>query len=351
MDNSVIGLRAQDFHESLKLTGSFGPKDVHFKRTLLIGKAASLAMHLRGLLYVEDITQLEYAASSLGIGSLELPAVLRELEEVDFVSVVQAGEEIKRIDVRIPTFQSGYADLGSRWKQLRPTEIEQASVDTLDRLYQGPISEDKLSASLGLQSAGFSILKDVMSSGQLLSIQAVDGVRLVFSPLAVDGNPTAYLQWATRFPSDVQKTLELLKGQQGLPHNDPALQTHPALADAVMTGVFMPVAVDGSTGRQRFLFAPKGGLSAVERTIMDKARAIVACVRYGQKFAANRAIKYPRRIVETLRENKKFNKGHPDLFTQYGLLVDKLLGAPVDEGGGCWNFHVHDTDLHFPRKA
>jgi hypothetical protein len=91
MDSLLMGLRAQDFHESLKNTSAFGPKDVHYKNTLLIGKAAALAMHLRGLLYAQDYTQLEYAAASLGISSLELPMVLEELEEVDFISVVRGS--------------------------------------------------------------------------------------------------------------------------------------------------------------------------------------------------------------------------------------------------------------------
>ena len=85
----LIGLRAQDFQESLRVTVSYGPKDVKFKKTLLIGKAATLAMHLRGLLFIDSMTQLEYAAASLGISSLELPAVLHELEVVDFLSVVR----------------------------------------------------------------------------------------------------------------------------------------------------------------------------------------------------------------------------------------------------------------------
>ena len=54
MDSLIMGLRAQDFHESLKNTATFGPKEVHYKNALLIGKAATLAMHLRGLLYVHD---------------------------------------------------------------------------------------------------------------------------------------------------------------------------------------------------------------------------------------------------------------------------------------------------------
>ena len=139
MENLIVGLRTQDFHESLKLTSTFGPKDVHYEKTLLVGKAASLAMHLRGLLFIEDEKQLKYAASTLGISSLELPAVLHELEEVDFLTVVKSGDRIKRVDIRVPEFRSGYAELGERWKQLEPSEIEQASLATLEDLYKGPL--------------------------------------------------------------------------------------------------------------------------------------------------------------------------------------------------------------------
>jgi hypothetical protein len=116
-----------------------------------------------------------------------------------------------------------------------------------------------------------------------------------------------------------------------------------ALSDAIRTGVLMPVQVNGVTGSQKFVFAPKGGLQPEERIILDKARAIVACVRYGQGFSKGRAIKYPRAILDRLRTYKRFKQGHPDLFSQYGLLIEKLIGHPVDEGGGYWNFQVDDT--------
>jgi hypothetical protein len=105
----------------------------------------------------------------------------------------------------------------------------------------------------------------------------------------------------------------------------------------------MPVQVNGATGAQRFVFAPKGGLKAEERAILDKARAIVACVRYGQAFAKGKPIKNPRAVLDRLRTRKTFGKAHPDLFMQYGLLIEKLIGYPVDEGGGYWNFKVSDT--------
>lgn len=344
MDSLLIGLRAQDFHESLKNTRAFGPKDVHYKKTLLIGKAAGLAMHLRGLLYAKDYTQLEYAAASLGISSLELPVVLNELEEVDFISIVRAGSNIRRIDIRVPEFRSGYTDLGERLKQLKPSEVELASIDVLSTLYSGPTDKKGLLSATGLDDSEQSIMIDVMESGLLVATQTVDGQPLIYTPLAVDGNPTIYLQWAKKFPNEVAQAIETLKNYQGLPLIDPAIAGNVALNDAISTGVLMPVEVDGATGTQRFAFAPHGGLSQEENIVLDKARAILSCVRYGQKFASGTQIKYPHLILERLRDYKRFKQGHPDLLTQYGLLAEKFIGHPVDEGGGRWNFEIDDTE-------
>lgn len=124
MDQLNLGLRTQDFHEGLRETKTFGPREAYFGNTLLIGKAAVLAMHLRGLLYVDDETVLKFAAGQLGIGALELPTILKELEEIDFVSVVRSGDTIKRVDIRVPEFRTGYEELGERWKTLKPVGVE-----------------------------------------------------------------------------------------------------------------------------------------------------------------------------------------------------------------------------------
>lgn len=344
MDPLLIGLRAQDCHEGLKSTAPFGPKDVNYRTTLVIGKAASLAMHLRGLLYIKDVGQLQYAASSLGISSLETDAVLHELEEVDFISTLRSGGQVQRIDIRVPEFRSGYIDLGERWKQLHPSEVEQASLDILQKLHSGPADKAELMESAGLDAGKQAIMLDVMESGLLVATETVEGQPLIYTPLAVDGSPTVYLQWAKKFPTEVSRAIKTLMDHQGMPLSDPLIATNTALNDAILTGVLMPVKVSGATGEQRFVFAPHGSLSPEEGVIMDKARAILGCVRYGQKFAQGRSIKYPRLILEQLRDYKHFKKGHPDLFTQYGLLAEKLIGHPVDEGNGRWNFEIDDTD-------
>lgn len=343
MDDLSIGVRTQDFHEGLRETKAFGPKEAYFENTLLIGKAAVLAMHLRGLLYIDDYTVLKYVAGQLGIGALELPRILEELEAVDFISIVRSGDQIKRIDIRVPEFRSGYEDLGVRWQDLNPSEIERAGVKTLHDLMRMPIKEANLIQSLGMKQEEYAIISDVMENGQLLRIETVGGERVIYTPLAVDDNPTAYLKWANKFPSEVSSAVNVLMSHQGLPISDPMVSSNAALEDAIMTGVLVPVQIDGITGEQQFLFAPRGGLTSEERVILDKARAILACVRYGQKFAAGRPIKYPKRILETLRDNKRFRRGHPDLYTQYSVLVEKLIGRPIDEGGGRWNFEIYDT--------
>ncbi len=344
MDSLVVGLRAQDCHEGLKNTSTFGPKEVHYKKTLLIGKAASLAMHLRGLLFINDLTQLEYAAASLGITSLEVNAVLHELEQVDFISVNKRGGIIQRIDIRVPEFRSGYIDLGERWKELEPSDIEQASLDILSQLYKGPAEKSRIIDSLGLNSTEEAIMLDVMGSGFLVAQESVDGQPMIYTPLAVDGNPSTYLQWAKKFPREVSSAIDTLTKYQGMPISDPKISGSEVFNDAMVTGVLLPVKVSGATGDQKFMFAPHGGLSQEEGVIMDKARALVSCVRYGQKFAEGRPIKYPRLILEQLRNHKRFKKGHPDLFSQYGLLTEKLIGHPIDEGNGRWNFEIDDTD-------
>lgn len=344
MDKVTQGLRAQDFHEGLRETKTFGPKEAYFEKTLRIGKAAVLAMHLRGLLYVDDYTVLKFAAAQLGIGGSELPVILGELEEIDFVRIKRSGDEIKRVDIRVPEFRTGYEELGARWEDLKPCEVERAGVATLQNLMHLPRSEADLIRSLGMGQTEFSILRDVMKDGQLLRVQTIAGQKIAYTPLVVDEDPTAYLQWTDRFPSAVSEALNILTEHQGLPASDPTISDNAALNDAIQTGVLMPVLVKGATGIQQFLFAPRGGLTPQERVILDKARAILASVRYGERFAAGRRIIHPRAILVQLRDYKRFKTGHPDLRTQYSPLLEKFVGRPIDEGGGLWNFEIYDTD-------
>lgn len=338
-------LRSQDFHEALRDHVAYAPAEVDFRNTLLIGKAAELAMHLRGLLVVRDERALRYAATQLGIRGGEFEPVIRELEEVDFVSVVRdSSDRIKRLEVRVPEFRDGYKDLGERWKELHPTELEHAGIQTLSNLLRKPIPIHAIGRDLGLDQQNFRLVREVLEAGRLAVREILDGTPIYYSPLAVDADPRAYLEWSQKHPEDAQRLAQEFREHQGLPLDPQRLAKDAALRDAVDVGVLMPVAISGATGPRNFLFSPRGGLDQTRRTILEKARAVVACVRYGENFAASTRIKYPKAIVDRLIEQKKFKRGHPDLPSQYGLLVEKMIGSVEEDEHGGYNFVVHDTD-------
>ncbi|GCE16772.1 hypothetical protein [Dictyobacter kobayashii] len=312
---SSIGLRAQEFHEGLKDIHAFGPREAHLQTTILIGKAASLATHLKGLIYVDNMQALRYLAAELGISSIELQPVLRVLEDVDFASVVTAGSQIKRIELRVPELRNGYNDLGERWLQLEPGEIEQSAIALLENVAAFPQGELAIREDLGLDDRVFNTIFTIGAEGALLDkYETPTGDTILYSPLTVEEKPQSLISLAQKFPeSDVIAALHEVKRRQGLVMELVSNSGRSVMDQAVLLGVLSPVQLTMGRQNRIFLFSPRGGLEKEERTILEKARAILACVRCGEHYAETRKILYPRRILETLRDSKTFRYPRPDI--------------------------------------
>ncbi|HVU02305.1 MAG TPA: hypothetical protein VHE30_11160 [Polyangiaceae bacterium] len=348
IDKHMLGVRAQDFHEGLKEVASYGPKEVHLKNTLLIGKAATLAAHLRGLNAVEDHEALAYLAADLGISGLELDRVLRELETVDFATIKKNGDTIKRIELRIPELREGYEELGNRWEELHPSEVERAAVEMLHDVAAVPRPKEDLQRSSGLDTKNFELVLSIGSTGALMeTYEDDDGEPLIYSPLTVEENPRPLIELARKFPSDdVVLALNAVRNEQGLPEGIGAANNNPVIIEAVLSGVLAPVRIQTAQGERRFFFAPRGQIPASEKVILDKARAILACVRSGQHFADYRKIFNPAALLRKLRREKTFSYSRPDYPEQYGLLVSKQIAIidPDTSRDGFFHFHLLDTD-------
>lgn len=345
-DLLAIALRAQDHHEGVKELSVDPIVEVEFNKTILIGKAAALAMHLRGLLYVNDYKALQYSAAQLGIRASDLDLVLRELEEIGFVRVLKENGKFKRLEINVPQLRTGYEELGQRWKDVKPTEIEAASVQILSTVVAMPQKERELLAKLGVDKKAYDITRDVLTSATLLDRYEIPGEEpILYSPLMVDQDPAPLMKLLKNHQeAEIAKAFEQVKQYEGLHQTHPSVANNPVVKEAVLSGILQPTAIDTAQGStQEFLFTPHGGLQPEEGIVLDKARAIVACVRAGQHFSKGRAIFSPRKILGRLREFKRFKSGHPDLQIQYGTLVAKQIGFTEDEGGGKFNFNVYDT--------
>jgi hypothetical protein len=349
LSKSSIGIRTQEFHEGLKDIVNYPLKEMYMPTTILVGKAATLATHLKGSDYIDDYQALIGLASQLGISGLELRQVLRELEEIDFVRVIETGPGIggiRRVELKIPELRDGYEELGERWLQLHPSEIEQSSVSILDEVASFPQGENNLRSTLGLSDKDFNIILEIGTSGLLIDRYNNDGEDMLYSPLTVEEKPDILLALAQKFPEDlIVKALKNVQSYQGIPIDNLTGVNKGLATQAMRLGALCPVQIASGVPARTFLFTPRGGLKIEERVILEKARAILACVRYGEHYANVRKIQYPHLILETLRDKKRFRYSRPDFPEQYGLLVTQQIGRiePDKWKSGYYYFYLIDT--------
>lgn len=337
LDDYEIGLRTLDIEHGFREFRPEGLIQVELSNTLLLGKALNLALHMRGLNVVTDTKGLTHAAAELGIGSTELRSVLLELAEIDWVRLKTSGSKITRVEVSVPELRDGFEVVGERWRSLGPTEIEQASVLSLSEAIVRPYSTSRLDGDFGLDKEVARAVVEIGESGTYLKRHRLDdGSQLIFSPLFGDNNPEKAFEVANKYGDhSVQALIGQVRSEQGAPTE--RITESQLLQEAVLAGLVLAPGVKD----KRFVFTPQAGISPQETVVLDKARAIVSCVRYGQNFAEITKIFSPARIVEKLIEKKQLAP-HSEHLEQYGLLVIKGIGR-VDPVGSKWQFRVLDT--------
>jgi len=105
---------------------------------------------------------------------------------------------------------------------------------------------------------------------------------------------------------------------------------------AITIGLLPTFPVNSVSGEKAFTFTPYSGAlisEPSEREILSKARAIVACVRYGQRYAGASKILYPNALLRSLLDSQKNYslKAHSEAKQQYGQLVLRGVGRIVKE--------------------
>lgn len=338
IDNYTVGLRVLDIEHGFRETRPDGLVQTELGTSLLMGKALNLALHIRGFNVIKDYKGLSYAAAELGVNSTELPAVLAELQEIEWVRLVGSGRSIKRVEVLVPELRDGFEVVGQRWRDLSPTELEEASVLALAEAVIRPYSQITLNSELGLSKALSETVLEVGEAGTFLRVYRLDtGERIVYSPLYGDSNPEKAVELVKKYGDQRVRTLiESVRNQQGLPVE--RLKGDAFVREAIRSGLVMAPAVKD----KQFAFTPQQGLLPEETIILDKARAIVSCVRYGQNYAEITKIFSPKAIVDALISRKRLNP-HSEHLQQYGLLTKKGIGRVDKVPGDKWQFTIADT--------
>jgi hypothetical protein len=163
-----------------------------------IGKAAVLAVNLRGLGEVQYGTLRLVAAHHFHIRSDVLDGTLKTLADLELIKLVTTGETIHQIIPDIPHFDNVYERVGT-YADVKPlNELEQLTIEMLNRLYRSPVNRDALRARLSADANAFATSLQIGIDAGLMIDQRARGCDVVASPLYFSGNLEGLIDIAAR---------------------------------------------------------------------------------------------------------------------------------------------------------
>ncbi len=343
MDDKLISGRLEEINEGLcNQTG--GLTETHFRKTKRLGAAVRVANLIKGQDVISDYNYLLAAAGELKIPADTLDKSLEELQEIGYVSLHKSSGEIKKIEERIPLMEEQYAAIGEKWRITSPSDIEKITVTILDELMIAPHKERGIINKFNLDPESFGIISDVGKTGAFYAsyTSPVDGSSIGFSPLYHDENPEKLIALFEKFPTEnVSEKVRRIRNYQGFPLEN---IFEPILIEAIKMGCIPTPSVNSTSGEKFFAFTPLKGVGKLEKALLEKARAIVSCVRYGQTYAGITKINDPLAILNRLKYSKRIGS-HSEIKQQYALLHKLGVGRVTNDTfySGRFNFEVIDT--------
>lgn len=345
MDNFDEGLRCQDVHSGVRNVDPNSPVLQPLVDTRIVGMAATVAGLIRGNDVIKDAQALmSIAASQLDVDMLAFNEVITLLDDADFVSGIQrSGGKIQTFTENVPYYDDLYTRLGEVWQDRNPTELEKQLLVVVDGLSEAPLPLEELESTFGLDRADVPLIVQLAEdSGLMQKVQAIDG-DIAYSPFFGFENP-ALLGELVNSHGGEQLALEFaaVRAHQGLPVS---ATTHPLLTDAVAKGLIMAPAVTvPGGGTQLFAALPyiaDKKLLTARKPILDKALAVVACLRCAESFGGYSSLDAAgliNVIDKLLDPNRGFLSPHSGHRRQYELMRNARLieFGPDTMPGGNW---------------
>lgn len=324
MDKYLKAVRAQDIQSGLSLINS-GLANLYMNKTKLIGASAQVCSLVEAFQVVDNYESLIVAAGELGIDNNLLEKTLIELQEIEFIRVIKNNDIIKKIEVTIPSLQDRYEILGERFETLKPSEIENKTIQLLDDLAEIPVKVADLANTYDIDDNELRIIKDLGENAGFLDeyTSQNDKEKVFFSPIYWDENPNKIMNLCDKYTSnEVLKAIKSIRDNQGQPVEK---ITDKILIEAVATGCLPSPKVKSTAGEKQFLFSPIKGVEVYEKNLLNKARAIVACMRYGEAYGNITKIKWPEIFLKSFLE-KKYIRPHTEILEQYSILTSLGVG-------------------------
>lgn len=338
-DSVRIGLRLLEFEcgVSANIDDTNSAELVDYESSRAAGQAARLAMLIRGQDVIDDEQRLKkVAAHELSIHPAEYTVAKRLLMEADLVEerTTKSGKAVINEKVSRLDHSDNYRRIGELWlSEKHRTHKERAIIHTLDSVIDAPVTISSLDVLDGLKKDDLSAVLELGSNAGI--IDSVDDARKVYySPLLWDVNPKKLGQFLkTASTTSFGVVLKKLKR----PGSDVTHEKDPLIVQAISGGILPSYRVDSTGGRRVYSFTPYTGAllgSDAQKTILEKARSLVSCLRYGSEAATVTRIRNPIWILDAITDpSREYGlKPHSELKLQYGMLVSKQIGRVIQMG-------------------
>lgn len=344
---------AHDLHSGLS---SYAVAE--FDDLKIIGMAATLAIHIRGLGEIEYEVMRRVSDHFMSIPSFALEKVLGVLEEVGFVQLIRNGRKISKVVPNIPVFDDVYDGIGAYAKsECAMNSHEQATLLLLKSLQEAPANKDALFNTLGIEKSVFDRCLTLGAQSGIMSEHQARGRSIIISPFYFSDNLDGLADAAASVGSNaIKSTLDKVRINQGWPIGLIKTQgeiggtkldtTEQALIDKLSSeGIIRPPTIKFGDQTQSFLFTPKPGnarLNAANREIYERAMALISAVRKGQLLPDVYRIRSPVALLKSFR-NKGFLGANSEAWNQYGNLVFLRVAFLEEVSSNRWRLRINKT--------
>ena len=344
-----MGLRAYDTAIGFRNLDERSAVVAEFKKTHTIGMAAVLAGAIKGKDIIKDARKLkQIAAEVLKINHWAFEDVLLELAELEMIrGIEKQGGEIVLFHENVPLFYDKmYERLGIRWHDLNPDELEVQFLTILDKLAFTPLPEQQLFEVIGADARATQKLQAVGEGAALVQSYLLhNGHKIVTSPLHAFENPNQIVDLFENYPSDkIQEAFKEIRSSPGFPILMDSAQ--PIIKDMVRLGLVPAPTVVGADQRERAFAIMLYGLNpeylTTKKQVLDRALALIACVRCGEVSGGVTSIKMPDKLLSALMDpGRNYTiRGHSSTPRQYAPLIRLGMIEPVKTMSDRWGAHL-----------
>ncbi|MFS0892380.1 hypothetical protein [Peribacillus frigoritolerans] len=346
--NGSKSLRCQDVQKAVSINlGNDHPLLTFLLNPIKVGAAAIVMNNIKGLDVVDYTKFRGIAALKFNIGASLFDDVIRVLEEVELVQVVnnQSGKKWKIYD-KTKLFSNNYYLLDKYLEQNTDSELEMSFVDALMELSTSPQLEESFFDKYNLPQEDLDIIKNVGKASEILQFNTlITGESLIHTPLYWENNPENLNNIVQTIGNENIKTaIEKVKRYQGYPIDQ---MNDKDIFSAISFGILPTPSLQTSKNTKQFAFTPYAGnilTDNSEKPILDKARNLITAIRYGQHYSEY-PIKNPLYILNTL--NSKYDQHTLQATTvareQYKDLALQGIGQLIQTNGNWYKFQLFDT--------